>query len=199
MKYLLFISVLVLGVSCKRKQVSPESFLAYVDDPSNGLIRKEEIGDLVFSFQYRPPAYEVLRNNKSEPALADMFDTRVQEQGTMQYFLFRIGTKAKGQDVLAMNKAGADYNTMIDYFNTRIIDDMKLVDGKDTLPCVIHHWERTYHIAGYQTLMLGFEAPTETAHHNTKTLVYEDQLFGIGRLQLSIAGNDIDNIPQITF
>jgi hypothetical protein len=119
----------------------------------------------------------------------------------MQYLTFRISTPNLKSELL---KAGIssleEYNQRILYCSFQMQNDLKLLDGRDTLNCELFHFERVYNLAPYATFSLGFplgKMECNGKQINDKTLIYDDKMFGVGRINLTIKGKDIENIPHL--
>jgi len=68
-------------------------------------------------------------------------------------------------------KSKEDYGARVAYFTEQIGSDLELVQGADTLSCILNHMERTYNIRPELTLNLVFEKksdqqPNELIWHN---------------------------------
>lgn len=182
---------------CRPDGLSAEDYMKYVDDPSNGLIREKEVGDFIIGLQYRPAEYETIMQTGLNNLTQSAFDENLKEEKKLQFFVLRIGSADKKTDVLAQGITDQqEYYKRIEYLNAGIDKDIYLVDGTDTLSCVLHHFERTFHLAHFNTIMLAFENP-HPDHIEDKTLVFDDKVFGIGRMKLTIDKKNIKNIPAI--
>ncbi len=195
-RILILLSCLML-YGCSRTALLPEDFITYVDDPANGLIEEKEIGDFSFSVQYHPPAYEAIRGLGKEPITREAFNGSLKEQENLQYYVLRIAASDKKSDVLklgAMNNS--EYTSRISYFTNNVMNDIVLVDGNDTLACVMHHWERTYKMTYYTTLMLPFETGAKYSS-NDKRIIFNDKVLGVGKVQVVISQSNINKVPPI--
>jgi hypothetical protein len=76
--------------------------------------------------------------------------------------------------------------------------DFKLIDGADTLDCVLYHFERVYGLAPYATMVLGFPlSKTRTSDYKNKTIGYMDKLFGAGNVYMTVEEEDLNNMPSL--
>lgn len=69
------------------------------------------------------------------------------------------------------------------YFSTELQRNLKMIIGKDTMSCVLYHFERNFGIAPYLSLHAGFESPQnwkKQPHH----LVITDKYFHFGEIHL---------------
>lgn len=194
-KYILICCCILLA-GCGQKSVSPRDFLAYVDDPSNHLIVKEEIGSFVISAQYRPAAYETIKAAGADNKAS--LEKELQQEDSVQYIVLRLEAKDGHSDVLGMGIFSQDeYEQRIQYLSAAVPMDLVLIDGPDTLSCIAHHWERSYHITHFNNILLAFDNK-HPGLKNNKTLVFNDHVFGLGKVQLQFKQHDISSIPTIT-
>lgn len=185
--------------SCSRHagELSSEEYIAYVNDPKNGLIVSREAGDFLVELQYKPLDYELLMEMGEESGDTTGMELLKKEIGQMQYYVLRIGSKDKKSDMLATDVGSKDdYFNRIGYLSSGIQQNIRLIDGKDTLSCLLHHFERNYKLSSYSNIILAFDA-NEHNEANDKTLVLDDEVFGIGRLKLTIDKSAIQKIPAL--
>jgi hypothetical protein len=183
--------VIGMMLSCSQAELSSMDFIKYVDNPANGLIQQTQSGSLVFKLQYRPPEYEWLKAAGHNINLADL-----EEQRKLQFFVLKIEHESANVDVLAYGtRSSVEYQQRIIYLTSAVQNDFVLIDGTDTLPCVMHHWERTYKLTNYTTLLLAFPASKEGV--SDKTVVFYDEIFGVGKTFIQIPKAKIQAIPKL--
>jgi hypothetical protein len=185
---------LLFTTSCSQGVLSPISYAKWVSDSDNGLNTKKKIGHYEFSLQYKPLDYVVLLEEGVKVPL-DKLESRKKELEGMQYFTFRI-TSLTEDDMLRTDQQDEnEYYQRLEYFVSSAQDDISLIDGGDTLPCAIYHFERNYGLAPFNNIVLGFEKSGKNA--GDKTLVYNDNALGAGPVLLTIKGNAVKQIPQL--
>lgn len=191
------LSVLLL-TSCGKEMLAPKEYVSYIRTEKNGLLVSKSIGGFEFSLLYKPCEYIALMQDKDEHMAKATLDEKIKPMKGMQYYTFTIKTES-GQELMREGiSADNEYYERLDYIVSYMQNDLSLIDGKDTLPCALFHYERNYNVAPQNNFVLGFEIPKGTADKAAdKTLVFNDQILGIGKLMLTINGNDITNIPQL--
>jgi hypothetical protein len=176
------------------KVSSPETYVEWVESKDNGLTVDKTISEYTFEVQYNSSEYLALQNLKKENVTAEELRKEKEELEGLQYYTLRIKS-GKNVDLL---KAGIhreqEYHERIDYFSFRMQKDLTLVDGKDTLKCVLFHFVRNYGIKPYSDFMLAFEKGAGTGD---KTLIYEDEILGVGTIKIRIQAEDISRIPEL--
>lgn len=183
------------GVSgCSESRLSPDKYIGYVDNKENGLVIERTFDGVQFQAQYRPADYlasvDLLRN----PALA--YGEVIKEIDSLQYFCFRIGNESHSDDVLKRNiTTGEEYIKRLEYLAFAARNDFMLVSGNDSLRCSLYHFERSHNLAPYHTIIMAF--PAIKRSDLGRTLSYNDQLFGSGRINFHFASETVSKIPKL--
>ena len=73
--------------------------------------------------------------------------------------------------------------------------DISLLDGKDTVPCDLYHFERAYDVSPSATILLGFTASKKTK--NDKTLIIYDRTFNKGTVKFLFKASELNNKPKL--
>lgn len=191
--------MVIFLTGCMHHAVSPEEYLAYVDHKDNGLTQVQEFGAYSITLQYRPLIYEAISDMGRESAFTqEDLSARLKESEGLEYYLLRIGSTGSGADAL-MNSINSlrSYDERIAYLISGIEKEVKLVSGRDTFTCMMHHYERNYRMAGYHNVLFVFETKQNPEKPEPKTFIYNDQVLGIGRIRFNINTKDIKNIPQL--
>jgi len=171
----------------------PEKLIAYVDNEDNDFIKTKHIGEITYQAALRPVDYLLSKKRIQEnnPSL------RKEAFEDLQYFDLRIGVADFHQEFIKYNLAsGDDYQQQVNYCSFNMQKDIKLIDGKDTLNCVLFHYERTFDVVPYGHFTLGFE-PIKSALVNTKVLLFSDQLFKNGMIKFTFSPKLLVNEPTL--
>lgn len=184
----------------KKKLLRPRDYLSWMENPNNGMIVSHRISDMSFSVFYKPLDYVALKElDKTDVDLPELTKKREELEG-LQYFTLRIASEESKDLLRAHETSSEDYNLRIQYFSFHMQNDIRLVDGRDTIPCVLNHFERTYGLAPYRDFVLAFDQSENSGQQNEisdKTIIYEDRIFGKGTVKLKVKAQDIKHIPQI--
>lgn len=182
-------------VSSKEKEEiafsSAEKLVAYVSSLDNGYYKEKEIDEIKFSALLKPIDF-IKANEKLKASSA-----RISDSDDLQYFDFRISVNDFNMEFLKYDLANAsDYPQRVNYCSFGMQNDIYLVDGNDTLPCVFYHFERAYNVVPFGHFVLAFE-PTDKDIVKTKTLVYYDRLFNKGIIKLTFLPRDLIKVPKL--
>lgn len=170
---------------------SPEKLVAYVSSSENGYYKEKEIDEIKFSALLKP--IDFIKANekiKSSPS-------KITDGDDLQYFDLRITVKDFGMEFLKYNLSDvSDYPQRVDYCSFEMQNDIYLIDGNDTLPCVYYHFERAYNVVPFGHFILAFK-PTDKNVVRAKTLVYYDRLFNKGLIKMTFLPQDLIKIPKL--
>ncbi len=183
--------------SFKQASLEPKDYVKWLTDAGNGLIETKEIGAYKFSLFYKPAAYQALMECEDYNFQADSVNKTIKQLEGMDYYTFRIESKVTNELANAGTASQDQYSAKLQYFAGEMQNDISLVDGKDTLPCSLFHYERNFGVSAHNNFILVFETGPQNKAANNKTLVFNDRVLGIGPLNLSIKGKNIDHIPQL--
>lgn len=177
--------------------LSTQDYIAWVRDVDNGLKKEKTIDDLLFSVQYKPYEYIVCLEEKKEALQDSLVKKKTEELSNMQYYDFKISlTEGSGELLKHQITSPQQYDQRINYFAFGMQKDIQLVEGTDTLPCSLYHFERTYDIAPSSTCLLGF--PVNTKKSSTeKTLLVYDRTFNKGLLKFTFFTDALKKQPKL--
>jgi hypothetical protein len=188
-------------MGCGKQTLPPDEFIAWVENSSHGLSVKKEFKDVEFQVLFKPAQYIVAKELANGGIAKQDVPQRLKDLEGMQYFTLRI--KATDSDeLLSANAVNEEqYNQRLEYFMDAIQSDISLIDGKDTLPCALSHYERTYGLAPYNNFVLAFSKPKTKGNDNitSKIIVFNDKIMGTGKVMLKIESKDLNNVPGISW
>ena len=199
MKNFINISLVILILSgCSKGKLEPAAYRDWVNNPANGLAIERTVGDFTVTASYRPHEFVVLNEwNPDEEQSDRSFAERMKELEGYQYINLRLDSKDKKTEVLKTAlQSQQQYYERLQYLTTLIPRDVYLVDGGDTLPCTLHHYERTYKMTSFSDISLVFE--NKSKQTNDKILVFDDRLFGLGTLKFHFEKNNLNGVPQLS-
>lgn len=175
-----------------------QEYAEWVENTDNGLSVKKEIEEFEFKLIYKPIDYIIDYEYKNGVVKKDSILKRKADLQGYQYFTFKIKSKS-GKEIMREGiQSDNEYYERLEYFMESMKDNFVLVDGNDTLSCKLYHFERTYGLSPYNTMVMTFEEPTnDNKNTNDKIFIYDDKIFGVGKIAMKISGKDIDNSPTL--
>ncbi len=195
-QFFFLIAGIALLFSCNNvDELKIPAYLDWVNDPTNGLKVAKELNDYKFELFYKPVEFVAIKEQRKTDIDTALYHQRITELNGLQYYTLRIETLI-GQEMMRTGIGSEqDYSNRLQYFSDLAQYDMRLIDGSDTLSCVLFHFERNYGVAPYNNIVLGF--PKTEGNTNSKTFIFDEQVLGVGRVNLKIANTDINNIPKV--
>ncbi len=185
-------------------KLTPEAYVSWIESDANGLKVRKKIGDFTFAIFYKPLAYLALSELNKDSTTETNLQKKIKEYEGLQYFSFRISAEKQQKELLKVNlKSDEEYYSRIEYLSFTMQNDLKLIEGKDTLNCVLYHFERVYGLAPFATFVLGFpltereEKSPSNKFFTDKTFLYEDNVFGSGNIYMNIKKESLNRIPEL--
>ena len=199
----LLVLLLSTAQTCnKRISADATSYVSWVEDPENGLLAAKKNGTLKFELQFTPLEYRILKEHAEDTLTPASLKNYTAEIKDMQYFTFRISDD-RGGDLLKADAASKeDFSSRLQYFSSGMQKDLSLIEGADTLPCLLFHFERAYGIDPRSTFVLGFplgkkDGPGGVPCTAGKTLLFNDHQLGSGPLYIEIRPENIQQLPYL--
>lgn len=189
---------LLLAAACKKTTVvDAANFIRYVDAIDNGLIQeyKNDNKGLKISAQYKPAVYLAIKELGPDAFHPDTIMSLAQEFQGGYHFSLTVSSTVSGYDVIKEKLSPNDYLKRITYLTGEIRNDFKLLAGLDTIPCAVAHYERNYNISPDNKFLLVF--PYSEKSNEDLTLIYDDKVFGEGKLEFRIKNRNIKKIPKL--
>lgn len=197
----------VFSFLSSKEKLPPQEYMSWVEDSENGLVKSNTIEECVYSVFYKPLPYVVLKDWPDTALTQSAFDKQLDEYKGLQYYSFIIESKnvANGnQELLRYNlKSTDDYFARIEYYSFQVQNDIKLVEGKDTLVCRMSHFERAYGLQPKIKIVVAFDrrkddlVKKEEHYNNDKVILFYDKVFGAGIVKLKIDKETLKNIPEL--
>jgi hypothetical protein len=189
----------VIAVSCHQKQnLGIQEYAQWVENKDNGLSTTKEIEEFEFKILYKPIDYIIAYELKNQGLNKDSIAARKEQLKGFQYYTLKIKSTNDNEIFKSGIKTEEEYYQRLEYFVGPVQDDISVIDGNDTLPCKVYHFERNYGLSPYNTMVMSFESKeTENNKIHDKTFVYDDQVLGTGKIAITISGSDIENLPTL--
>lgn len=193
------ISENIQKINTVNQEVSIPEYFRWVENKENGLIKRKEIGNYFFELQYKPTEYVTLQMLQDEKFDSLTFKKESENNSDMLYFTLRIGSIEGNDSPISSNmQESGEFFKRVEYLSFEIQKDFKLVEGRDTLSCLLNHFERTYELTPYNTFVLAFANPVEGGvPEKDLKFIYNDNVFGSGTVNFIIKSETINNVPKI--
>ena len=191
----------IMMFSCKQQNLKSTDYVKWVEEKDNGIRVEKEIEEYKFTVQYSPIDYLIIKDLYAQGK--EITEKLVNEERKLregeQYYLFQIAMVDQTQDLMKYNITDiSDYEKRVNYFSFNIQNDLKLIDGNDTLDCKLHHFEQSYGLAPYITIGAVFDEKKENKNKNDKIFIYQDKILNTGTIKITIKDKSINNIPKLS-
>ena len=181
-------------------------YMNWIENVDNGIKVEKKMGEFTFTAMYKPLEYLALIELKKDNISKKELEKYNAEYSDLQYFTFRISAENQKEELLKVGlKSENDYYSRIEYFSFKMQNDLKLIDGKDTLDCALFHFERVYGLAPYATFVIGFPLTKEEGTNTStkknvfknKTILYDEKVFQLGKIYMTIKEDNLNRIPEL--
>lgn len=196
--------LLALSLSACHKhpeQVSKEQYLPVLKADHEAIYQEKKFKGITFSFRYCP-IEEVVLNDCGDCTLTDsVYRKLFDKHKELQYYTLTLVSDDENEILEHYsNESDEAYYQMLDYLENGIQDDIYLLQGTDTLPCVISHYERNFGLSANNKVSLAFKntEPQRPFLHD-KILVYNDRLFNTGELRFKISKESLNKLPELAY
>lgn len=192
-----FIFLIFLGVSCGRSSLTPAEYIAWLDTYENGLVKDYKQDNIRLTCQYMSPAYAVLKQNDPNNLKEQEINQNIGEVSDLVQFKLKFENTKTNNFLKDNYTTTEEFNTRSTYLSYDIRTDLRLVNGEDTVTCVLNHHERTYGNTPYETLLISF--PNSSTEKNDLELIFDDRVFGLGRVKFFFEKEVLESIPELVF
>ena len=171
-----------------------KTLLDYVTNQANGYYKSKQIDEINFSLLRKPKDYiKALKQLKSNEEVN-------LEKDDLQYFDLRIKVDHFNMEFMKYNLPSSnDYGTRVSYYAFEFQKKIFLIDGKDTLPCVLYHFERTYDITPFGHFTLAFPPSKNKTQICAKTVFFPDEIFHKGIIKFTYIPENLIKVPKLNY
>jgi len=160
--------------------------VSYIDTKANPFVKEKRINEFKYSSILKPVDYLIAKKRVDE----NNPNLKKEDFEDLQYFDLRINIEEFNQEFIKYNLNSAhQYSERVNYCAFKMQNDIKLIDGHDTLNCVLFHHERAFNVVPYGHFILGFEKSNHP--EKLKTLVFHDNLFNNGIIKFTFSPKNI--------
>jgi hypothetical protein len=172
---------LLLTLGACQSNLSPDQYVAWIQDYQHGLHVKREQDDFIFDVQFQPQDFFTLTGRPARPS--------VRQDVVMQYYLLKLSCKDPSQDPVKRNIDGAaQWQERLYYYSYLFQNDLFLEENGVKYPCVLFHFEQS-DISNNRVFTLGFETPAQAS--GTSKLVIDSEQFGSLPVRIEIVKEKI--------
>ena len=186
---------MLLVFSCK-KEMTADELMAYVKDPSNGLVKEQQINNIDFKLSYWPSSLVAWQDYKNGREKGDsLWQARLKQYGEHHYLKLEISTG--GHEVLSSILPDRErYSQMVNKLMFGMGGYAYLMEcPSDTLMYVDSYTPRFYGVSPATQVTLIYENRGEA--ENNLRLELNDLGLVTGALRFEFEERDLKSIPGI--
>ena len=194
MRVIDFLTIILTTIqlfSCQSDKVLGASDLKkWIEDDKNGFVQKRTSNGFLFEAQLRPLSYEIANMKlNNQPVESDIKDE-------MYYFTIKINAE-DGSDIAHFNSNGdiGIIQKNLHYLSFGMKNHIELLDDGEKLPCVYYEFERSFDLAKFKTINIGFEPIA--SNNKTKTLIIGGQYFNTPPVKIKFHESDLVKLPKL--
>jgi hypothetical protein len=174
--------------SCNSK-LNDLEYVEYLSNESNGLKKVLELGEWVYDIQYKPSRLIIIKeqgNSKEE------LSTRKKQLERTVWFNISIKHNKDEINPLKYKVSSIEeYNQRLDYFLNDASKEITLEYKNLKLKPISYLFENNYSLTPNETMIVGFELPTDKTPQDQMTLIYNDLIFKNGIVKVNFKKKDI--------
>lgn len=189
------VSLALLFGGCSPESLDRHAYVSSITDPENGLIKRQEFGDMAVEVFYQPLEFVYLKERKEKPISVADFNTWKKEREGYEYYVVRLVNRNVKEIAEYKSSGFNEYASKLDYLVAGFQDDINMVCGTDTVPCALFHYERSYGLSGNNNFNVIFKRDTTS---DKKTMMIDLSVFDLGRLKFTFNKNEIRDIPKLS-
>jgi hypothetical protein len=187
-----FLIMISVSVSCKKKISSNADLIEYINNPENGLVKTVEINKIKVELRYKPWQLMLVKQNKLPKQINGSPENTMKDK-----YFFVLSLSADNKELLRQLPFN-QYSEMVQVLAFRMMGYISLIpdDKKPIVPedCL---FQQTYGIAHANQLLIVFDKTKLEAAKQLQIKIKEFGL-GIGNLNFQINNKDIQDISSIT-
>jgi hypothetical protein len=184
--------LLLLLNSCGQPVLEPADYVNWMRDPNNGFRKTKTIAPLEVVAQYKTVDFIIANEKQSNQIAAAAHQARQTELNGMHYWTLQLAIhdpEIQDQGVKSWNILNygltdkSQEQERLFYFSYAMQQDLQLIEGQDTLPCALYHFERSYDLSKSRTFVVGF--PKGKDPTADKTLLLDLPYFNTGPIKIN--------------
>lgn len=187
-----------LSLSNTKTELPLEQFVKWVGEKDHDLSKTKDISEMSYHLSYMPKECMAYMELNKPNYTNEELEAVLNHYKEMTYFNFRIELKQAQGEILKYNLTSAQqYNERINYVSFQMQNDIYLVQGNDTLIPGLYHFERTFDVAPFMTVMLAFDNKKFNPEDEF-TIVYNDKLFNKGFIKYNYKPKQLIDLPNLS-
>jgi hypothetical protein len=187
-----YIFILLILCGCGSKELTPEEYVKWIDNKSNGMIKQETIGKVKYTVVYRPSDYQ-----KAKAYISDDTFGLKHSKSDNHSFIVRMEPVDGKTQVLTIDASDKEEPFQrINYYLSEAPKHMQLLEGNDTMGVESYLFERYYNVSPAQNLVAGFHRGADLGESDL-SFILEDKVLNTGKIYFNFSKSALKNIPKL--
>lgn len=187
-----FLFCMLMG--CSKKVFNADDYVKYMETKASGMRKEKNIGTINIAVQYKTPQYIAIKERRMTDA--DSINNITAKLEGMQYYTIRYNLEGMQGDIMKYDlHSEQEYFERLNYMSYGLQNDIKVVEGKDTLSCVLFNHARNYGISPVTEIVAGFEENKKVGI--SKEFIIDEHAFGLGTLKFTFDKSDLADLPEL--
>ena len=192
--------LLIVGLAACRPQHRPAEVLErdeYVQAYAKQQVgtSSKKIGAVGYSLMYMPTDYMVLKENRGRDLTAPVLKSLRRDYEDQEYYILEMSIDGFHDELMKYKvQSPEEYAARVDYYAFKFQQDIVMVQGEDSIPCSVYHFERNYGLSPKARFILGFYKP---APAKDRTIVCHERYLGTGPVKFTLAAADMAELPTL--
>jgi len=181
---------------CSSKEnITVDGMIEYVENEDNTLINKVKYEIFIFSIQYDPLEIIALRGSNSIEEFKLNYPSNIEPYNELEYYTFKISSENKSTRHALSALYDGTPEELTSYIDFIIQNDIKLVQGDDSLSCSYLHKEVSEAITNELSYSIGF---VKTAIKNIdRKIILKSNFQEIPDINFIITEKSIQSVPPL--
>lgn len=184
------------------KELSKAEYNSWISSEANPMLFRKKIGKTEYALRYLPADFLAMRE-AGKIADDSLVAEAKEHYEDMVYFQMKITIPGVSyeplkHDLPAGAEKGAEYDRRVKYCSFGMQNDISLVsEKKDTIPCSIMLYERSFDVAPVCNFQLAFNRTEIDRVTGNLSFVFYDNLFNQGIIKFTFRKEDLNKVPKL--
>lgn len=178
--------------------VIPSDYVQWVINPENDLRKIKKVADIKIDVQYKPIPFIITNELRTNTINKKVYKKRVEELEGAQYFTIKVSVDPEVATDITQYKVSnvEEHQNRLYYLSYQLQNDIKLIEGKDTLAPQLFHFERAYDLAPHRTFVMAFETKKKNVNQD-KVFLIDSPALETGPIKIKFKAEDLNNLPTL--
>lgn len=169
-------------------------------DTRSDFVKSKKIAEFNYTLKYLPLEFLISNDlGKTNPSQVQIDSLKTSYEG-MEYYELKISIDDfKNETIKYQLQDMGQYQNRLSYVSFSMQNDITMVVNQERIaPCKLYHFERTFGLAPYMKVLIGFSKEDMSNNITERTIVFNDNLFNKGLIKFNWSSQKLLETPKIT-